>query len=329
MNTDLTRRGLLASFPALMAGTTLMTTDRALAESAPSRAGMMAAPTVGPLPALAPGEQCYSMSGLSLQPSGNDFYSGLARIGNGAFTNGDTLSVPMMLPANSVLTGVDVGFITAGTNPTVALYVERREFGNETLLQGSGGPLVLSGPGSYTVTVDAGFGVSASETCAAFIGGAARSLFTGLTKVVTARVRYRPSTYGFTPIPPTRVYDSRKPMTPDANGVLSGGQNRTISVADGRDPATGAVTVNNVIPSSAIAVAATLVAANTTAPGFLVLNPGGTVTVGGATINWTAAGQAIANTTTALLGDNRTLTVVVGGSGSTNFVIDLVGYFTA
>ncbi|MBI4882420.1 MAG: hypothetical protein HY826_00020, partial [Actinobacteria bacterium] len=71
-----------------------------------------------------------------------------------------------------------------------------------------------------------------------------------------------PATAGaFHAVTPTRVYDSRAPLpTP---GILNTGQNRLVSVADGRDN-NGTVTTPNLVPAGATAVAANITVTGTT-----------------------------------------------------------------
>jgi hypothetical protein len=94
-------------------------------------------------------------------------------------------------------------------------------------------------------------------------------------------------------ISPSRVYDSRSAApTP---GPLANGANRLVSVADKRDLGTGAVTVANVVPAGATAIAVNVTVANTVNTGFLSVNEGGNIVVAASAINWSSSGQAIAN----------------------------------
>jgi hypothetical protein len=127
---------------------------------------------------------------------------------------------------------------------------------------------------------------------------------------------------------PARVYDSRRDMTPMSNGVISTGSSRTISVADRRNPTTGAVTGPNVVPAGATAVAFNLTAVSTVGTnGFLAVNPGTDTTVYASHINWTANGLSIANAGVAGI-SGRQMTVICGGtSTSAHFIIDVTGYY--
>lgn len=69
-------------------------------------------------------------------------------------------------------------------------------------------------------------------------------------KIVGAVIGYiGPPT--FVPIVPARAYDLRLDMSPDANGRLAGGDDRTISVANGRNATTGTVELPDVVPDGA------------------------------------------------------------------------------
>jgi hypothetical protein len=128
----------------------------------------------------------------------------------------------------------------------------------------------------------------------------------------------------FHAITPTRVYDSRQTLP--SPGALNGGQTRTISVKDARAVNGGAVATANAIPAGATAVAANVTIITTAGAGFLAVNPGGVTAVTASTINWSAAGQVVANGISLTLNANRELTVVCEG-GSTHFIIDINGYY--
>jgi hypothetical protein len=126
-------------------------------------------------------------------------------------------------------------------------------------------------------------------------------------------------------VTPSRVYDSRQPRP--ARGPLAGGQSRTIVVADGRALAGGAVTVPNLVPAGATGIAYNLTVVNTVNQGFLVVNPGSNRTVTSSAINWFASGMTVANASVVGIDANRRMTVIAGGFGSTDFIVDVVGYY--
>ena len=132
----------------------------------------------------------------------------------------------------------------------------------------------------------------------------------------------------FHPITPTRVYDSRSPLP--SQGTIAAGGTRTLSVKDGRDLTTGAVTVAGLVPAGAVAITCNVTVVNTVGAGFLAVNPGGVSAISAATVNWSASGQILNNGVNVTI-DPATLTVTVvagGGSGaSTDFIIDVTGFY--
>ncbi len=142
----------------------------------------------------------------------------------------------------------------------------------------------------------------------------------------TWRMLSGPSTAGaFTPLTPGRVYDSRL-ATYSPNGALGSGQNRTISVANSYDT-NGTLVTTNFVPIGATAVFANVTVVGTTGDGWLAINPGGTTAVSASSINWSASGQILANGISLKLNATRQITVVNGSPGSTNFIIDILGYY--
>lgn len=128
----------------------------------------------------------------------------------------------------------------------------------------------------------------------------------------------------FTPIDPSRVYDSR--AAAPSPGRLTSGDARTISVADSRNLDSGAVLTADIVPSGARAVSCNLSVVATTGSGFLAVNPGGDSTVRAAAVNWFGPGQILNNGIIVKLDAARRLTVVAGGGGSADFVVDVTGY---
>lgn len=129
----------------------------------------------------------------------------------------------------------------------------------------------------------------------------------------------------FYAITPTRVYDSRRPVpTP---GALANGASRTISVADGRNLATGAAEQLEILPTLATAVVMNLTVTQTQGTGYLAVNEGGNSTVTSSAINWTAAGTTIANMITVPLNATRQVTVVCSPAGSAHVILDVAGYY--
>ena len=126
-------------------------------------------------------------------------------------------------------------------------------------------------------------------------------------------------------IAPTRIYDSR--VASPSPGRLASGSSRTVSVANGRDPVTGAVTMADIVPNGAQAIAYNVTIDATQASGFLSVNPGFVLSSGASTINWSASGLILANGGIVGLDGGRNLKVFCGGGGSTDFIIDVTGYY--
>lgn len=128
----------------------------------------------------------------------------------------------------------------------------------------------------------------------------------------------------FHAIEPKRVYDSRSPLpTP---GKIAAGANRVVSLADGRNLATGAVERAGLVPDGATAVTYNLTVAGTEGSGFVAVSPGGAATFGASTINWGAANSTVANAGVVKLDPSRQVKVFAEGS-ATHVIIDITGYY--
>lgn len=121
-------------------------------------------------------------------------------------------------------------------------------------------------------------------------------------------------------ISPKRVWDTRF-----QGGAMTNGESRTISVADGRVLGSSAVDVPGVVPSGATAIAFNLAVVSTGAAGFLSVTPGGATDFGAASINWSQANSVLNNGTMSTVDSSRQVTVWC--SGTTDFVIDVTGYY--
>lgn len=127
-----------------------------------------------------------------------------------------------------------------------------------------------------------------------------------------------PSFHAFTP---HRVYDSRW-----VDGPLSAGRNRQVSVKDGRS-LLGAIDLADLVPPGATVISYNLTIAGTIGTGFLAITPAGAVTFAASAINWSSSGFVVANASTVNTDANREVIIWVGGGGSAQFIIDIVGYF--
>jgi len=131
-----------------------------------------------------------------------------------------------------------------------------------------------------------------------------------------------PATAGaYTAITPTRVYDSRL-----AAGAISGSQTRLCKVAHGIDLTTGTINAYDVVPSGSTAVQYNLTVTSTVGSGYLQVAPGTASAITSSSINWSATGQILANGLSVKIDTNRQVKVFAGG-GSTQFIIDVLGYY--
>jgi hypothetical protein len=123
-------------------------------------------------------------------------------------------------------------------------------------------------------------------------------------------------------IDPVRAFDSRW-----AGGSrLSNALSKVVSVADGHDAA-GVINAANAVPSGATAVSYVLTVTNTIGSGYLSATPGGSTSSTSSSINWFGDNQNIANGLIVAIDANRQIKIFSGGGGSTDYVVDITGYF--
>ena len=153
-------------------------------------------------------------------------------------------------------------------------------------------------------------GVSPAGAVRVVAGGHVGSGTQFVIDVVGFYIPDTPGTPGavFVPVDPARAYNS---IT--SGGPLGSGQTRNVSVAPGG------------VPAGATGVAYNLTVTNTSQQGWLAVTPQGTP-ASGSSINWTQPGQTYANGTQGQIASNA-VTVTAGGGGSTDFIIDVTGYF--
>lgn len=125
-------------------------------------------------------------------------------------------------------------------------------------------------------------------------------------------------------IDPIRVYDSRVP-TP-LFGPLAAGESRAVDINHARDRATGEVVESGVVPEDATAIVFNLTAAQTSGRGFLSVTPTTTTDPDTSTLNWSTDDAVVANSSMVRLGVSSSVSVYCGGTGSTHFIVDVVGY---
>jgi hypothetical protein len=117
----------------------------------------------------------------------------------------------------------------------------------------------------------------------------------------------------FFTVTPCRVADTRDPVGPFGGPALTAGVERTFVLADRCG-----------IPATAKAVSLNVTVTQPTAPGFVVLYPGGSTAPSVSAINF-RSGQTRANNGVVRLGTGGTL--AVQSSAPTHFILDLNGYF--
>ena len=123
---------------------------------------------------------------------------------------------------------------------------------------------------------------------------------------------------------PFRITDTRSGtgLAATGQGPIPSGSERTISLTAGFQGPLAAPA----LPGTARAALVTLTLADTVGSGFLALIAGGSTYFGTSSVNWSANDQFIANTVIVPVSAAK-VTVHAGGAGTTNFIIDLVGYF--
>jgi hypothetical protein len=131
---------------------------------------------------------------------------------------------------------------------------------------------------------------------------------------------------GFHAIAPIRAFDSRVAATP-GSGVFVASVGRVISIKDGRDQTTGAVTAANAIPVGAKAISYNVTAVETTAPSFLAVVPGDVASTDVSSLNWTGPGAIIGNASTVGVDGTRSVRIIAGPGGTFHAVIDVNGYY--
>jgi len=129
----------------------------------------------------------------------------------------------------------------------------------------------------------------------------------------------------FHAIAPSRVYDSRRPTA----NRLSTGESRGVYVGDKVDNATGDPVQSDIVPARATAISYTLTVVGTQGSnGYLAVNPGNISEVSASTINWSAPGLTLANSSVVGITKFRDINVICGGTAtSCNFIIDVLGYY--
>jgi hypothetical protein len=125
----------------------------------------------------------------------------------------------------------------------------------------------------------------------------------------------------YTPIPPTRICDTRPNNPSNLSGQAAQCNGHTLQP---NQPETIQVTGLGGVPSDATAVVVNVTATNTQAPGYLTLYPAGTSPPMASNLNWTP-GETVANQATIKLNSQGQLSMV--SSAPTDAIIDVEGYY--
>lgn len=118
---------------------------------------------------------------------------------------------------------------------------------------------------------------------------------------------------------PVRVYDSRPGKEPLAVGPKAPLATDVDRVIDCKLNASG-------VPADAVAVLVNLTAVNQSGGGYMSVRANGVAYANTSNLNWTAAGQTVANAATVACGAGATVQVRLGNATSSNVVIDVAGY---
>ena len=129
-------------------------------------------------------------------------------------------------------------------------------------------------------------------------------------KFCGARVYYHMPPQGtYNPITPCRAWDTR------SSGPALGASARNFQISGSCG-----------VPTDATGITANVTATDTSVSSWLAVYPQGTTWPGVSTLNW-GAGQTLANGISVKLGPGGAITAFVGGGGTTNFIVDVTGYY--
>lgn len=146
---------------------------------------------------------------------------------------------------------------------------------------------------------------------------AAAHVLVDVTGYITAATAPAATTGLFVPVRPGRVFDSR------GGASFSTDETRTIAIAGAGGPTPS-------VPVSATAVALNVTATGTTSWGYVTAWPAGTPRSATSTVNWSAAGQTVANG--ALIkqasGAVSLGSISPSSTAGAHHIVDVFGYFT-
>ena len=317
----LSRRALLASAGGV-AGAAALGAVAPVAEAAepvpgpndPSQGFGTAATSGYPPLIVVPGIHYTTYGQFAFQPT--VISNGKTVSGYGAYCNvaNGYMVASVELEAGAQLTELTVGVCnSSGSSVNFA-------FESYPIAAGGGGAIVgtVSTPtgGATTVQVNA---TSLSSTISSnnTYDLAMFTFASGTVRVFSARIGYIPLGYGFVPVTPTRVYDSRagNPPLGVTKGQLSNGT-RVINMLNGLS-----------LPVTPKGVLTNLTVVNTSASGFISLFKNGITWPGTSSINWFTANEVVANTAYTDVDASGQAIAKVPANSSTDFFIDVVGYY--
>jgi hypothetical protein len=300
MDHALTRRGLLAGMGAA-AGAAALATSVGPATARPIPAAGGGSGLAADADALTPGLTYRMVDGVAFTP--RDFDNAWPR---GVQTQGvelsfgGTLVTSLDVPVGAVLKEVTLFYVSpTGSNVQSASVMRKTSAGAyEDLVP----PASLNqGPSLQAFTFQLTEPAKGNATYTVFV-----STFDQTQLVGGVRYGYLSPAQAFTPISPiARVLDTRT-----AGGKLAPGEERTVSLG---------------VPGNASAAVFNITVTETEAGGYVAVFPAGIAWPGNSTINWSAAGQNLANGVISAVDATGRVTVR-GGVNKTHVVIDVQGY---
>ena len=272
-----------------------------------------AVPTGLPPLGLVPGVHYRCWGPFDMLP--DDWTNG-RNLNQGAYTPslGGTLRLDLDLEAG--ITVVEAAFsATNSTGATVTGRLERASIAGGAAVQVA----AVDFPTTTPNTVDVRGASVANVVVAEADTWVARLPTSGNAQWIGFRLGYIPFGFGYTPITPKRVYDSRagNPPLGVTKGPLSNGT-RVINLLNGVTLPAGVKPVGLLV---------NLAVVNTSASGFLSLYKNGIADPGTSSINWFRANEIVANTTFTGVDSTGNAIAKVPANSSTDFFIDVVGYY--
>jgi len=134
----------------------------------------------------------------------------------------------------------------------------------------------------------------------------------GLVRAKGLRIGYSQASVFGSVDPQVRKLDTREPGP--LTGRLLGGQTRTLALTPQ-------------LPSTASSALVNLTITETDGSGYLSLYPAGTSWPGTSSINWSGPGQTLASSVTVAVSSTGSIDIRAGGGGSTQVVVDLLGFY--